>query len=178
MIARAFHDDPVSEYLFPNPADRPGRSAAFYGFVLSMMQGHGAVYVEDEIRGAALWQAPSPPRPGPVRTFMTGLALWAAIRGAMSRLTVMGRAISKAHLREPHWYLGVLGTDPDAQGQGIGSALIEPVLQRCDAEGLPAYLESSKERNLSFYRRHGFEVDSEIQVPDGPMLWPMTRRPG
>ncbi|HLK43152.1 MAG TPA: GNAT family N-acetyltransferase, partial [Thermoleophilia bacterium] len=71
----------------------------------------------------------------------------------------------------------VLGTAPPAQGKGVGSALLAPVLERCDREGVPAYLESSKEKNVPFYRRHGFEVTREIQLPDGPMLWAMWRDP-
>jgi ribosomal protein S18 acetylase RimI-like enzyme len=71
----------------------------------------------------------------------------------------------------------VLGTAPEHQGKGLGSAMMAPVLHRCDDEGLPAYLESSKESNIAFYRRHGFEVVGEVVVPDGPTLWPMWREP-
>ena len=85
--------------------------------------------------------------------------------------------MSRHHLREPHYYLAALGTDPSHQRKGIGSALIQPVLDRCDRESLPAYLESSKRTNIPFYERHGFEVVEELEVPGGPKLWPMVRRP-
>ena len=69
-----------------------------------------------------------------------------------------------------------LGVEPDRQGQGIGSALIQPVLGRADAEGLPCYLETTKERNVTFYRRHGFDVVAEGDLPDlGPPFWTMRR---
>lgn len=177
MLARAFADDPVSEYLFPDPAARERRLPAFYRFILPMLHAHGAVYVEAGLCGSAIWQAPSPRRPGALATLWTGLSMFIALRGAMPRLMALGRAMAPAHIREPHWYLGVIGTDPDARGRGIGSSLLGPMLARCDSEKLPAYLESSKERNIPFYRRHGFEVDAEIQVPEGPKLWPMTRQP-
>jgi ribosomal protein S18 acetylase RimI-like enzyme len=84
--------------------------------------------------------------------------------------------VDLARPREAHWYLATLGTDPDRQGQGVGSALLRKVLERADLEGLPAYLESSKERNLAFYGRHGFEVTGEIHTPGGgPTLWLMWR---
>lgn len=86
-------------------------------------------------------------------------------------------AMEKAHPKEPHWYLAVLGTDPDHQGHGIGSAVMAPVLQRCDDEGLGAYLESSKERNLSFYARHGFVADEPLRPHGCAPLWPMWRDP-
>jgi hypothetical protein len=51
------------------------------------------------------------------------------------------------------------------------------VLDRCDREGLGAYLESSKEKNIPYYQRFGFTVTGEITLPDGPNVWPMWRDP-
>jgi GNAT superfamily N-acetyltransferase len=85
--------------------------------------------------------------------------------------------VEEIHPEEPHWYLAALGTAPEQQGKGEASAALAPVLQRCDDEGVPAYLESSKESNLPFYRRHGFEVTTELRVPGGPVFYPMWRDP-
>jgi len=63
------------------------------------------------------------------------------------------------------------------QGHGLGVAVMEPVLRRCDEDGIGAYLESSKERNVPYYRRHGFEVVDEIDLPRGPRIWLMWREP-
>jgi len=87
-------------------------------------------------------------------------------------------AIEKAHPPGEHYYLAVLGTDKRFQGQGVGSACLEPVLSRCDEQGIGAYLESSKERNIPFYNRHGFEVTRELPLPGGgPSIWLMWREP-
>jgi ribosomal protein S18 acetylase RimI-like enzyme len=77
----------------------------------------------------------------------------------------------------PHWYLFILGTEPAAQGRGLGSALLAQVLAGVDAEGGSAYLESSSEPNLALYGRHGFEVTSEVVIPGGPRIWPMWPQP-
>jgi ribosomal protein S18 acetylase RimI-like enzyme len=77
----------------------------------------------------------------------------------------------------PHWYLFILGTDPAAQGHGLGSALLSDMLARVDASSMPAYLESSNERNIALYGRHGFEVTGEVTIPNGPRVWPMWRDP-
>ena len=74
-------------------------------------------------------------------------------------------------------YLSIIGTDPAAQGRGVGSALLEPVLRQCDEDGIPAYLESSKERNVAYYARHGFRVRDELTLPRGPRMWLMWREP-
>ena len=100
----------------------------------------------------------------------------------VGRRTVAGlrllAAIDALHPKEPHWYLCTLGTEPDRQGRGVGSSLLAEGLARVDEEGMPAYLESSKERNLPLYARFGFEVVGEIRGPAGaPPMWRMWREP-
>jgi predicted N-acetyltransferase YhbS len=85
--------------------------------------------------------------------------------------------VEARHPDRPHLYLAVLGVDPGRQGDGVGSALIRPGLELCDREGLPAYLETGKERNLAFYGRHGFRVTEELTLPKGPPIWLMWRDP-
>ncbi len=67
------------------------------------------------------------------------------------------------HLAEPHWYLPLIAADPARQGQGLGTALMEAAIARIDADGRPAYLESSNPRNIPLYERFGFERIGEIQ---------------
>ncbi len=86
--------------------------------------------------------------------------------------------MAAVHPTEPHWYLAGLGTHPDWQRCGIASAVLAPVLDHCDVEGVPAYLETQKEHNVPFYRRHGFEVIGTKQLSDGaPNMWLMWREP-
>ena len=77
----------------------------------------------------------------------------------------------------PHWYLGFIGVSPSEQGTGIGSALLRPVLEQCDAERIPAYVENCNEQNLGFYVKNGFKVVSECDIRKGPRLWGMWRVP-
>ena len=79
-------------------------------------------------------------------------------------------------MAEPHWYLWALGVEPDSQGRGIGTALLQPVLKQAAADGSPCYLETQTERNVRFYRRQGFEVLLDVEVPGiGLRLWCMGR---
>jgi GNAT superfamily N-acetyltransferase len=88
------------------------------------------------------------------------------------------RRIQSRHPHNPHhWYLSRLGTDPPEQGRGLGSAVLQPVLNTCDRDGVGAYLEASQEGNLSFYARHGFQVAGELRLPRGPRVWTMWRAP-
>ncbi len=86
-------------------------------------------------------------------------------------------AIDKEHHKGPHWYLAILGTDPSYQRSGAGTAALQPVLERCDTEGLPAYLETQKEENLAYYARHRFDVVQRLDVKGCPPLWTMLDNP-
>lgn len=177
VLALAFADDPVMEFLFPRPQGRTRRLAAFYRLVIRLLAEHGRVHTDSTLRGVAAWQAPAPPRLDRWRRARTTLSLLAVLRSATTRASILNDVVMTAHPREAHWYLALLGTGPAHQGQGVGSALLAPVLHRCDALQLPAYLESSKESNIPFYERHGFQVTCELVIPDGPRVWPMLREP-
>lgn len=178
VLGRAFFDDPVAEHLFPDASTRAPRYARFAGIAIAAFADSALVLTEPGIRTGAIWQAPSPKRPG----FLAQLRLLSGLVGlsrtGFGRIARMGELMSRHHLREPHWYLAVLGTEPSAQRMGLASAVMQPVLDRCDRERIPAYLESSKAANIPFYNKHGFEVVDELQIPDGPALWPMIRRTG
>jgi GNAT superfamily N-acetyltransferase len=85
--------------------------------------------------------------------------------------------VERRHPVEPHWYLALLATDPGAQGQGLGSSLLGPVLDRCDSEGIPAYTETQKHETVSWYRRSGFVVIDEIRRDQTPTIWRLWRDP-
>ena len=85
--------------------------------------------------------------------------------------------MARFHPQEPHWYLPLIAVDPVRQGQRLGDQLMVHALARCDADRLPAYLESSNPRNLSFYERHGFNALGKIQAGSSPTIVPMLRRP-
>ncbi len=178
VIADAFADDPFWAWLFPG-ADRAliVRSWIRQLHVAYMPKGHS--YVNDDVTGAALWAPPGKWR----------LSRRQELRLAPSYLRLLGpqrmRTASRAfavieggHPDESHWYLSVLGVTPSSQRSGVGRSLIEPMLTRADADGLPASLETFKPDNVPYYERFGFEVTKEDDIPGGgPHMWAMVRRP-
>ena len=127
-------------------------------------------------QGAAIWMAPGQWKIGGLE-LLGQLPMLFRLGGDTPRALGLLSKVEKVHPTEPHWYLAILGTAPEHQGKGVGGALMAPVLKKCDEEGLPAYLESSKESNIPFYQRHGFEVKGEVNAKNGPTLWPMWRDP-
>src|ERR1700722_12278585 len=179
QLARTFFDDPVASHIFRNEARREAGLRAFFRTqIRADYLPFGGCYTTEGYNGSAIWA----PAGKPMQTGLSGmLALLPVLPYVASNLGTTLRLLTlmeTRHPRQPHWYLATLGTAVEQQGKGVGSALMRPVLEHCDAEGLPCYLESSKERNVPFYRRHGFEVVEEVSLPDdGPMLWTMWREP-
>src|SRR5262249_21117549 len=109
----------------------------------------------------------------------TQARMWA--RGFGRRLMLAARvqrAMEERHLREPHFYVRLVGVRTALQGQGVGSALMQPTLQKADSAGLPAYIEASSERSAALYERLGFVHIDVLELPDGgPPVWRMRRPP-
>jgi len=178
MLIRAFIDDPVTCFMFSNEKRRAKALRRFFSIQIKRDFIHtGEVWTTEQKSGAAIWAPPSKPRPG-LKDVMRVAPLLRELF-PVSHLRVALRAlfaVESQRPRTPHWYLATLGTDPDVQGHGVGSTLMNSMLERIDSDGMPAYLECSKERNVSFYARFGFEVSKEMTaVPTAPRIWLMWR---
>jgi GNAT superfamily N-acetyltransferase len=179
MLVRAFDDDPVSNFMFAGPRRRHvGLHSFFTSELRRNYLPHGHVYVTEDLSGAALWGPPDRAR-HPVLELLQLLPtapflLSPHTIGALRLLFT----VEELHPTEPHWYLFTLGTAPEQQGKGVGSALLGAMLARIDEAGEPAYLESSKERNVPLYARFGFQVIHQIPSTAGsPPIWRMWREP-
>ncbi|MFL5825588.1 MAG: GNAT family N-acetyltransferase [Thermoleophilaceae bacterium] len=175
VLARSFLDDPVSCWAFDREPRRFAKLERFFELRLRTLIPQDVCFTTPEREGAALWALPG--------RWVVPIGETLRLMGNVGprRLPLVGRGLATVERRHPkgrHFYLAVLGTDPDHQGRGVGSALLRPVLDMCDSEGIPAYLETGKERNLSFYGRHGFEVTERLELPNGPPIWLMWRDPG
>ena len=176
-LGKAFWDDPVMRYLIP--AGTPdSRLRGLMRVETKSSLKVDTVWMTADGAAAALWKPPGKWKTtnGELLTQLPGVI--GSLRGRFFvGLSVLG-TVEKHHPTAPHWYLAVLGTEPEGQGKGKGSAVLQPVLERCDRDGEAAYLESSKETNIPFYERHGFTVTEEIKVAkDGPSVWGMWRDP-
>jgi ribosomal protein S18 acetylase RimI-like enzyme len=176
-LARAFDDDPVTTWVYANGRTRPRWAARFFAWQLRRLLPQDVAWTTDERAGAAIWALPGRWREGPMDMVRLLRATLLGTLPSLPRVLNGLGAVEARHPVVPHLYLAVLGVDPGRQGEGIGSALIRPGLELCDREGLGAYLETGKERNVAFYGRHGFRVTEELQMPKGPPVWLMWRDP-
>ncbi|HTD58160.1 MAG TPA: GNAT family N-acetyltransferase [Solirubrobacteraceae bacterium] len=174
VLAKAFFEDPVLGWLMPDDARRLARLRSFFAIELRHLAlPRGRVWTTSDLAGAALSLPPGAWRVPLRATLLEGTAFGVHL----SRAARLGAAMERRHVSEPHYYVRDVGVHPDMQGQGLGSALLRPTLERCDREGLPAYLEASSERNAALYERLGFQLTDELRIGDSPPLRLMLRPP-
>jgi GNAT superfamily N-acetyltransferase len=181
---RAFFDDPVFEFVFPDGAVRRERLPWLMRIGITLGERFGHVHTTPgAMLGHAVWLPPGNTHLTDDRLAEAGFVDPERHMGeaALARFGAFMEQAATTHDRIMsglHWYLMILGIDPPQQGRGLGSALIQSTLTRADDAGLPCFLETAKERNLTFYRRHGFEVADEQTIEGGgPVMWSMVRPP-
>jgi len=174
VLAEAFYEDPIFNWLMPDDASRLARSRRFFAIGLRHMAlARGRVWTSNDLLGAALSMPPGAWRVPPRAALLQGTCFGRRFARGGRLLAAM----EYRHTRRPHYYFVDIGVTPHAQGWGLGSALMRPTLDRCDREGLPAYLEASSERNAALYERLGFRITRELRVAGSPPLRLMLRPP-
>jgi ribosomal protein S18 acetylase RimI-like enzyme len=177
--ARAFFDDPLQAWALPDDTTR----LAILERVFELLSRHasvpaGASYTDATRSCAAFWVPP-----GGFVLSREGAAAMVPILeilgdDANARFRAAEDTMRARRPADVHFYLLGLGVDPSRQHERLGSAVMQPVLQFCDTDRLPAYLETTKNRNVGFYEQHGFTVVDETRLPlDGPPMWFMWREP-
>lgn len=180
VTGRAFEDDPLMRWLIPDDRTRLARITAMERAVahkVALPIGRH-ILTTTQLAGMAVWAPPGTWKVPSSKFVAVAPQMIVNLRGGLLRMLRGFSVLERKHPHEPHWYLEGLGTDPPWQRKGVGSALMAPVLARCDEEGIGAYLETQKEANVPYYRRHGFEVTGEVDLPGGgPHMWLMWRDP-
>ena len=191
-FARAFADELIIDYYFPEPGPRRHAVASS---LMTLAVNHGLLYGEvyatsDAFEGLAIWYPPS----------YSGASTWKDIRaGGLSLLLKTGFAtvqrmndhvaysveVLQEQMRQsgqggaPYWELWLLAVAPEQQGKGYAGQLMRPMLDRIAGQGAPCYLDTQSEANLSFYDHFGFQVVATGRLPGTEIPhWLLRREPG
>lgn len=177
LLALAMFEDPPNLWAFPDAQRRREILPRFFRVFVEASLSQDGAYTVDDRSGVCLWFPP-----GWKLTEVEASSFETSIRAAAGEyaesgpLTIVG-LMGEHHPPDPHYYLAFASIRPDRQRRGIGSMLINLVLDYCDAEGIPAYLEASAEGNRRLYERLGFKTRVRIDLPEGPPIWGMWRDP-
>lgn len=173
-IMRAFADDPVMRWFFPDDDDYESLMPLVGASMVRRWLATDTLWCTDDGVAMAGWSPPGRPQVDVAQPAIDHpdwrLARFGAIRSTLAAHTPP----------EQHWYLNLLATHPDWQRQGLGGALIGVVFEQADTAGLPCYLETETTENVAYYRHHGFDVRSEWDLvandgAPGPHMWGMYR---
>ncbi|WP_415280969.1 GNAT family N-acetyltransferase [Candidatus Nitrososphaera sp. FF02] len=174
VLALAFVADPAARWVWPDPhkylVHFPHFARAFGGRAFA----HGSAYYTEGYSGAALWL---PPNVHPDQEALAAILQSTVREQVQKEAFAVFDQMGSYHPAEPHYYLPLLGVDPSQHGRGLGSALMQHAIGRCDRENKVAYLESSNPKNVPFYQKHGFELLGKIQAGSSPVIFPMLRKP-
>lgn len=171
-IVLGFSADPMARWASPDAAVYLDRRAEFFDAFGGAAFDHGTAFVADDGAAVATWLPPGVESDG---ERLSAILAEQTPESRMAEMDALFAKMAELHLREPHWYLPLIAADPARQGQGLGTALMEAAIARIDADGRPAYLESSNPRNIPLYERFGFERIGEIKTETSPVLTPMVR---
>jgi ribosomal protein S18 acetylase RimI-like enzyme len=180
VLVRAFDDDPLLNWAIRHDARRAEAFMRLFVLVVCRLTlPYDEVYTTADLRAVALWTPPERWRQG-WQQQLNQLPDWIAIVGLRRLRRIFGpiNGLLTRHPRTPHFYLPFIGVDPAFQHRGLGTAVLQPVLARCDLDGLGVYLENTNVRNLRFYEGLGFRtVEMYSLAADGPTIWRMWREP-
>jgi ribosomal protein S18 acetylase RimI-like enzyme len=174
VLVLAFSSDPPNRWVWPDSQQYLESFPSFVNAFAGKAFEQGTAYCIDGYAGAALWL---PPEVHADEEPLIDLIQRTTAEEKQADLFAIFEQLGRYHPSEPHWYLPLIGVDPNQQGKGYGSALLRYGLAACDRDRTPAYLESTSPASVSLYERHGFEVVGAIQAGAAPPIFPMVRQP-
>lgn len=181
LLDKAFQDDPVSGWVFPGEDHRRTTHHRLMAAFTDIVLAEGRIDLVEDGTGCALWLSVPAAEPADAADAAgdEAVRLREQADPDNERVELIARLMAEVHpAGRAHAYLWMVGVTPGHQGRGLGTALIRRALDRCDREGLPAYLEASSLRSIGLYERLGFAAtDRTLDLPDGPRMWPMWREP-
>ena len=184
VLVAAFFDYPMFDLYFPDPERRKRILPWYLGKVLNCALRYGEVYTNPEVSGVIFTLPPGHTKisqweymqngftPAP---FVLGLRDFVRSQECEDFVAGQHEILMNGRL---HYYLWGLVVEPTHKRQGIGTALLRPVLEKADAEKMPVYLETHDERNIDYYQRANFKLvgSSKISKSEVP-VWCMVREP-
>jgi GNAT superfamily N-acetyltransferase len=185
VLDRAFFDDPLFSTFVPNPSKRKAKSHHIYETLVRYSIKYGEVYASSSsFEAIAVWL----PHNKVEMNFWNGLRSGGLANIINLGLSSVFRQLTASNITctmhktlapYPHQYLYLIGVEPELRGNGYSGLLIKSMLTRLDNEGLPCYLDNTKEANLEIYEHYGFKIIKKYEVPKTMIsLWAMIREPG
>jgi len=168
ILVGAFAEDPAWSWAFPDASQRSAQHAQLWRHLVRGAMRYRSVWLTEGGAATSVWIPPGGSELTPEDAEALESMVVDLLGPGAGRVLGAFEEFERAHPRdEPHWFLTLLGTDPQQRGKGHGLALLAANLRVVDEAGLPAYLEASNAANVPLYQRYGFAVHGSFRMPEG-----------
>ena len=165
ILARSFDRNQSVNYIIPQDTTRDQRIKALMSYSFDVCHAFGEVFLSDDRRACALAVLPEKKKTNVMSIFRdVGLIFSCTGLGNVRKALRREGLIKKIQPKESMYYLWFIGVDPDYQGQGRGSRLLNEVIGRSSELQRPVYLETSTPENLPWYEDFGFRIYSDLDL--------------
>jgi len=179
VLTRAFFEDPLFKYLFPNIKKRKKMYYMFYVSLNYAMNYGYIVATSKKIEGLMVLTPPKKEKDNILALLKSKGYIIPFIMNWRKPMK-MQKFIDEIHERaidSPHWYLNSIAVDPPHQNKGFASKLLRPAFDFFNSQKEICYLETEKEENISLYEHFGFEVAISEKFPNSNVqVWGMIRK--
>jgi ribosomal protein S18 acetylase RimI-like enzyme len=184
VLAASFFNYPMFTFYFPDPQRRTRYLPWYFTQILKTALRYGAVFTNPDVTGVIFTLPPGHTKISMWEYMQSGFLLTPFVMGlrnyqrSMECEDFVGITQIELMKNRPHYYLWGLAVDPRQKCQGIGTALLQPLLVTADAQKMPIYLETHDEKNVRYYQKYGFDLISSTSIPKYQLpLWCMLREP-
>lgn len=179
LLAESLFDDPLQQWLFPNPNRRLAATTRMFRRLLKQKIATGLVRIvrdsAGEVASVAVWTPPYPPAPSRFERYAESFFMRLTYGRRIQEVREAFTKLAARHPPQPYWYLQALATHPHQRGKGHARRLLDEKFREADSQGAITVLETSRPTNVAYYERLGFTVADETRLtPDLP-VWLMCR---
>ncbi|SDW51203.1 Acetyltransferase (GNAT) family protein [Hydrobacter penzbergensis] len=165
ILAKSFESNQSVNYILRQGKKREQRIRALMDYSFEVCYLFGEVFLSNDNKACAL-VVYSDKKKTTLKSVLLDLKLIFQCVGFsnVSKTLKREKLINSAHPKIPFCYLWFIGVASDEQGKGIGSKLLQSILDYSDQQNRPVYLETSTLRNLPWYNKFGFECYHEEEL--------------
>lgn len=182
VVAASFYDYPMFAVYFPDPDKRTRLLPWYLGNVLNCAIRYGEAFTTADFSGVIFILPPGHTKITLAEYSRNGFFLTPFRLGLRDYINSQAceKFVADTHEKlmsgQLHYYLWGLTVDPGKKRTGVGTALMQPLLDKADDEKMPVYLETHDQRNVAYYQRTGFELIHQDMIPKYNLdIWCMRR---
>ena len=165
ILTKSFDTNQSVNYIVKQDEKRVQRVRSLMDYSFEVCYSFGDVFLSDDKKGCALITYPDKKKTT-LKSILLDIKLIVSAVGLMNIKKTLAREslINKMHPKEPMYYLWFIGIDPEHQNEGIGSILLDDIIEDSEHKQRPIYLETSTVKNLPWYKKFGFQIYHELDL--------------